>query len=199
MPRPFVATLIALSLVAATQPALAQTPALRGFWPTRGEPGTEVKITGENLGGTNAVQFGGIDARFRVVTGTLVRAWVPEGAKTGPIRLLSADADLSSPTRFVVLGGPNRGVEFARPYPSPSPGPFRLSFTLSVPTRARLAIHDLRGARVRVLVDEQLPEGPHEVHWDGLDERAGRLPTGAYFARLEAQGSSQVHRLVVRY
>lgn len=82
-----------------------------------------------------------------------------------------------------------------------SPNPFNprteLAFALPVAGRARLRIHDARGALVRTLVDDALAAGEHRPQWDGLD-RAGRpMPSGAYFARLEAGGVVEAVKLVL--
>lgn len=75
-----------------------------------------------------------------------------------------------------------------------TPNPFNpqtsLSFTLPVAGPARLAIHDLRGHRLRVLLDAALDAGDHAVTWDGRDDHGRALPTGSYLARLENGGTA---------
>jgi hypothetical protein len=39
--------------------------------------------------------------------------------------------------------------------------------------------------------------GAHAVHWDGRTERGKELPSGAYFARLRANGRKEVRRVVL--
>jgi hypothetical protein len=77
---------------------------------------------------------------------------------------------------------------------SATPNPFNpqtsLSFTLPAPATARLAIHDLRGRRLRVLLDGTLDAGDHAVTWDGRDDGGRALPTGSYVARLEIGGTT---------
>jgi FlgD Ig-like domain/IPT/TIG domain len=178
--------------------ASAHAATVTGFSPQRGETGTEVKIIGTGFGPAIGVEFGGVDARFRVVTSTLVRAWVPEGATSGPIRLVLASETVQSPIEFFVPSRPVAGVAFASPWPNPSTVPFRLSFSLPMSGATRLTIHDARGARIRRLVDEDLSLGPHDYVWDGADDRGRRVARGLYFARLDAPGASLSRRLVLR-
>ena len=65
-------------------------------------------------------------------------------------------------------------------------GNIDISFRLMEPGKAvELAIYDLRGARVRTLVQEALGAGVHSRRWDLRDDRGQTLPSGMYFARLK--------------
>lgn len=84
----------------------------------------------------------------------------------------------------------------------PHPNPFNPQVTLrfGIPRGAggaRLAVYDISGRRVRVLVDEALPAGEHAATWNGTDDQGRRLPSGAYLARLEAGGETALQRLTL--
>jgi hypothetical protein len=68
------------------------------------------------------------------------------------------------------------------------PNPFNpgttLRLTLPVPGPIRLTVHDLRGRRVRTLVEGLQPAGDLDVPWDGRDAAGQRVPSGVYIARL---------------
>jgi hypothetical protein len=49
----------------------------------------------------------------------------------------------------------------------------------------RLAIHDVRGRRVRTLASSWLPAGEHRLEWDGRDGAGREVPAGVYFLKLE--------------
>jgi hypothetical protein len=59
-----------------------------------------------------------------------------------------------------------------------------LRYTLAEPTRVRLDIFDLQGARMRTLVREHQSAGSHAVPWRGLDDRGRPVGSGQYFYRL---------------
>jgi hypothetical protein len=61
-----------------------------------------------------------------------------------------------------------------------------VAFELASPTRVKLAVHDLSGREVAVLLDGTRPAGRHVVPWDGLDRSGRRVGAGIYFATLEA-------------
>jgi flagellar hook assembly protein FlgD len=76
-------------------------------------------------------------------------------------------------------------------------GETRISFALADPAYARVAIYNVAGRRVRVLVEQELPAGEQSVVWNTRDD-AGRLVTpGIYFARLETRDADRSRKLVV--
>lgn len=82
-----------------------------------------------------------------------------------------------------------------------SPNPFRrtteFGFRLPAAGQVRLALYDLRGREVRVLVNERYPEGEHVVPFDGRDARGVQLGAGIYFARFDFGGRSAKRPLVL--
>ncbi len=86
-------------------------PIIESFTPSTGSPGTNVAIAGIRLSGTTAVQFGGVPAiSFTATTDNLLRAIVPEGARSGPIRITTPGGVAVSTTPFNV---PPRITAFA--------------------------------------------------------------------------------------
>ncbi len=84
-----------------------------------------------------------------------------------------------------------------------APNPFNprttLSFAVPREGRVRVDLFDLRGARVRVLLDEVLPAGPASLAWDGLDDAGRPLASGAYHARVKAgDETGQVRLMLVK-
>lgn len=82
-----------------------------------------------------------------------------------------------------------------------SPNPFNpatnLSFRVEVAGRTRLAIHDLRGRLVRLLVDDDLPAGDHLFAWDGKDASGAGVASGTYVARFCSGAASATKRLTL--
>jgi len=182
------------------RPALGQPPSVTGFTPRHGPPGTLVKIIGENFREVSAVEFDGVGATtFWIATSTHLKAVVPEGAVTGPIEVVTSEGAATSPVPFVVEAPAVAGFfpTLATPRPNPARDGTLWRFTLSAGSRARLAIFDARGHRVRLLLDERLPAGAHERLWDARDDGGRRVPPGVYYGRLEAQGRRLTHHVAV--
>ncbi|MFH1681689.1 MAG: S8 family serine peptidase [Candidatus Eisenbacteria bacterium] len=79
--------------------------------------------------------------------------------------------------------------------PNPFNAATRIRFDLPESGPVRVAIYDLAGRLVRVLVDETLPAGSYEESWDGRGDRGEEAASGAYFAKLEAGGETGTTRL----
>jgi uncharacterized repeat protein (TIGR01451 family) len=81
------------------------------------------------------------------------------------------------------------------------PNPFNpvttIQFELSTAGATRLEIFDVAGRRVRTLVDEPLPEGPHAVVWNGRDDGGRAVASGQYFYRLDAGAFHQTRRMTL--
>jgi hypothetical protein len=82
-----------------------------------------------------------------------------------------------------------------------APNPFNPSVGLSAEVAgagpARLEILDVRGRRVRVLMDATLEAGTHHWHWDGRDDSGRAAPGGSYLARLQGAGGGATAKLVL--
>ncbi|MFD1873758.1 IPT/TIG domain-containing protein [Hymenobacter bucti] len=79
------------------------TPVVAGVSPSSGVPGTVVTITGTNLAGTTGVTFNGVPTTSLTVTSSnSVTAYVPVGATTGAVQVVSPTSAVTSPTTFTV-------------------------------------------------------------------------------------------------
>ncbi|MFB6248291.1 MAG: cadherin-like domain-containing protein [Salinibacter sp.] len=127
---------------------------------------------------------------------------------------LRADASVSlapqsETTRFRLLIGSAAFVEDAREALAPDettlmpsyPNPFRrattIEYALKERQEVRLAIYDVLGRRVQVLVDGPRRAGFHRLQWQGEGPDGRPVASGVYFARLVAGSTTQTERLVV--
>lgn len=107
---------------------------------------------------------------------------VPASATAAPIAPAAEAAG-----GLVLAAGPN---------PSRGATDVRFSFRLAAAAACRLTIHDVSGRRVREVLAGRLPEGHHDVAWDGRDDAGRPAASGVYFVRLTASGRTAVGRVV---
>lgn len=100
-----------------------------------------------------------------------------------------------SPTAIESAGGDRFALQ--PNYPEPFTSQTNIRFTLPRSSSVQLAVYDLRGRRVRTLVDGPLPAGPHTALWNGADDTDRPLPSGAYFCRLFAGGVTVMQSAVL--
>ena len=80
------------------------------------------------------------------------------------------------------------------------PNPFnprvQIDFTMPMAAYARLAVFDLRGHRVRTLLDGPLAAGDQSVFWDGRTDTGQAAASGVYHLRLDSPATGQVFKRV---
>jgi hypothetical protein len=99
---------------------------------------------------------------------------------------------------FASTAVPDLPAEFALTGIVPNPVVGRASIGYALPRAAhvRLAVADLQGRTLAVLVDGERPAGRHSAAWDVKGVRGG-LAAGIYFVRCEAGGTVATRRFAV--
>ena len=77
-------------------------------------------------------------------------------------------------------------VRLAQNYPNPFNPNTTIRYELPKGCHVRLAVYDVAGRLVRVLVDEERTGGVHDIIWNGTDSRGLPVASGIYFYRLDA-------------
>ncbi|MEN8007892.1 MAG: metallophosphoesterase [Candidatus Krumholzibacteriota bacterium] len=81
------------------------------------------------------------------------------------------------------------------------PNPFNpatdVKYHLPVDGSVRLAVYDMKGRQVAVLVDQVLLAGDHAAHWNGRDKSGRDAPSGVYFLRLSIPGQERTRKMVL--
>lgn len=90
------------------------------------------------------------------------------------------------------LTGAPDGFELAEPYPNPFNAETALSFKLQTASDVRLAIYDIRGRELAVLVDGFKHAGTHYYGWN-----ASSAASGVYFVSFNSGGRIDVKKLLL--
>ncbi len=83
------------------------------------------------------------------------------------------------------------------------PNPFNpmtnIGYSLPSAGHVHLAVYDLRGRLVRLLVDQKMEAGAHQTLWDGRDQRGQAVASEVYLARLTtAEGALTMKMVLAR-
>jgi hypothetical protein len=112
----------------------------------------------------------------------------------------------------IIIGAdPNTSVDFEAPSPTTFalhqnyPNPFNpeTKFGFDIPdlregkSTVRLAIYNISGQLVRLLVDESRAPGRHEILWDGRDAFGKAVSAGVYFYQMTAGEFKAVNKMLV--
>jgi hypothetical protein len=106
------------------------------------------------------------------------------GSTTGTIRMQTGGPE--------TVGVPNVPISAKAVKLSNRPSPFGAGTTVEyrLPTTAhvRLTVFDIAGRRVTELVNDRLPEGPHAMFWNGLNDSGRKVGSGTYIIKLSLDG-----------
>jgi hypothetical protein len=85
-------------------------------------------------------------------------------------------------------GGPPRELSLnLTAIPNPSGAGTTITFHLPNAQQIRVAVYDILGREIEVLVDTRENAGEHSVHWDGTDSGDRVMAPGIYLVRLETR------------
>jgi hypothetical protein len=74
--------------------------------------------------------------------------------------------------------------------PNPAGSSIQIRYDLPARSRVHLAVYDITGREVRVLLDETREAGYRSIVWDGRDRRGKEIASGVYFYKLSARSDS---------
>ncbi len=111
------------------------------------------------------------------------------------IRITTDAPDQYTMTDESVL--PSSGVSLRQNYPNPFNPETVIEFSLPQRSKAALEIFNVRGQKVKTLVDCELDIGEHRYVWDGRDASGKHIGSGVYFYRITTPEESKVRRMIL--
>ncbi|MEE9270274.1 MAG: choice-of-anchor D domain-containing protein, partial [Candidatus Krumholzibacteria bacterium] len=90
-------------------------------------------------------------------------------------------------------------VEFSlhQNYPNPLNPTTTIAYDLPAAVDARLVIYNVRGERIRELVNEFQQPGRYKIQWDGRNTRGESVASGVYFYRLKAGNFVRTRKMIM--
>ncbi len=82
-------------------------------------------------------------------------------------------------------------------YPNPFNPTTTISFDLPKAGLVNLDIYNIRGQKVKSLLNEHFTQGNHQVLWNGTDDNGSAVASGVYFARISIEGKATSRKLVL--
>jgi hypothetical protein len=82
-------------------------------------------------------------------------------------------------------------------YPNPFNATTVILYSLQKNANVKLVIYNLRGQKVKTLVDEQKPAGEYQITWDGKNDSGEEVASGVYFYKLSAGEFSETKKMVL--
>ncbi len=82
-------------------------------------------------------------------------------------------------------------------YPNPFNPDTNIRFSLNKAGRVRIDIFNIKGEKVRTLLDSNLNAAHHEVVWDGRDGRGRNVSSGIFFYRMDTEDYTSVKKMLL--
>ena len=82
-------------------------------------------------------------------------------------------------------------------YPNPFNPATSIQYSLAEPGEIKVVVYNTLGQVVRTLVDHYKLSGDYSVRWDGKDSVGREVSSGVYVYKMEANGFSASHRMVL--
>jgi hypothetical protein len=155
--------------------------------------------------GFNVYRSPGTEGAFERINETLIP---PSG--TSSYRDETAEPGMGYRYRIGATGGggewysdevsvalPPKPLTLRQNYPNPFNPSTNISFYLPSRSQVKLEIFDVRGARVRTLVDGVRDRGTHAALWNGTNDAGAPVASGVYYYRIEAGKETITKKLVV--
>lgn len=92
---------------------------------------------------------------------------------------------------------PDRAITALTNYPNPCNPETTIAFTLKAVSEVELTIYNIKGQKIRQLVNDSLAKGRHNVVWDGKDSEQKTVGSGVYFYRVNAGNTSETRKLIL--
>jgi len=94
-----------------------------------------------------------------------------------------------------------RTASLSQNYPNPFNPSTTISFDLSVDMGinqpVNLTVYDIRGRRVRTLIDSDLEPGSYKIHWDGRNNRGVAVSSGIYLYTLKTGSQTFTRKMII--
>ncbi len=82
-------------------------------------------------------------------------------------------------------------------YPNPFNPVTNIAFSLSEAGFVTLEIYNIKGQKVKSLVNEKLDAGAHQVLWNGKEESGKSASSGVYFYKIKAGNFEQTKKMIL--
>jgi photosystem II stability/assembly factor-like uncharacterized protein len=102
--------------------------------------------------------------------------------------------DATSNENEVVQPAP---IELAQNYPNPFNPQTTISYELKKQASVQLAIYDVKGRKVNILVNETKTTGNHSVVWNGTNSQGDEVPSGVYFYVLSCENYQKTNKMIL--
>ena len=106
---------------------------------------------------------------------------------------ITAGSDLAANEEDIINPIGNKLQVFPNPF-NPST---TIEFNLPESSKTEVSIYNLKGQKIKKLLDETLSAGNHQIYWNGKNEKKKTVSSGVYFIRLETGNKTETKKILL--
>jgi len=88
-------------------------------------------------------------------------------------------------------------IKFLKNFPNPFNPETTISFELNQKGETLVDIFNVKGQKVKTLLNEELDVGVHNLFWKGLDEQNKRVSSGVYFYKVNVNNEEKINKMIM--
>ncbi len=82
-------------------------------------------------------------------------------------------------------------------YPNPFNPSTTIAFSIPETGRVRVSVYNIKGQKVKDLLNTEMTRGNHRLVWDGRDTNNRNVASGIYFIKLESGGKTSIRKAML--
>lgn len=99
------------------------------------------------------------------------------------------------PTFDVTENAVPEKFELMPAYPNPFNPTTQINYNLPASSKTIMTVYDMRGNKIRTLVNGNMDAGYHSVQWNGKDDKGKLVPAGIYLYQLQAGSAIRTRKM----
>ena len=88
-------------------------------------------------------------------------------------------------------------IKLLRNYPNPFNPKTTIMFDLGESGKTQVEIYNVKGQKVKTLLDEEMEAGQHTMIWNGDDSNNKSVSSGMYFYKISLNGKQKVKKMIM--
>jgi len=167
---------------------------------------TDTKGNGKVLSSANGYYWEGTEVKIQAVPdwGFEFIKWDGDTVSTQNPLTITIDSNINMTAVFTDATGINNPDDYAAKinlncFPNPTNGETNISFKLDKKSTVRLAVYNINGQEINLLLNDTQPQGKHIIKWNGLNKSGSRLKSGIYIVRLLTENTTEsITKLIIK-
>jgi len=82
-------------------------------------------------------------------------------------------------------------------FPNPFNPETKINYQLPKRSYVRITIYNLQGQLIKVLLEQEQPEGYYRLKWNATNNQGDKLPSGLYLYHMETDGFVEIKKMIL--